>query len=308
MGRIILLAGPTASGKSALALALAARVDGVIVNADSMQVYAEAPIMTAQPSAAEQAEAPHRLYGHVSGAEAYSTGRYIDDVSAVLVGIEAAGKTAIIVGGTGLYFKALLEGLSPVPPIPSEVRARCRALAETEGVAAVRDAVAKVDPEITARLDATDAQRLVRALEVFEATGRPLSEWQRSPGRRVIDGDGATKLVIDRPRADLQARADLRFDQMMAAGALDEMRMLAALALAPDLPLMRALGVRPLLEHLAGKLPREAAISAGKLETRQYIKRQQTWFKRHMMSWNAISAQQMKNIDPTIDVIAKNVD
>lgn len=301
--RVILLAGSTASGKSALALVLARRTKGVIVNADSMQVYREAPIITAQPSADEQAEVAHRLYGHVSGSEAYSTGRYVDDMKGVLAELRASDRTAIIVGGTGLYFKALLEGLSPVPPIPPDIRARCRALAENQGVAAVRDAVATVDPEIAVRLDATDAQRLVRALEVFEATGRPLSDWQRVPGKPVVDGETALKLVVNRPRADLQARADARFDHMIAAGALVEMRAIAALDLARDLPLMRALGVRPLIDHLAGRLSLEAAIDDGKLETRQYIKRQQTWLKRHMMSWKIVTTQQMENIDAFIDAL-----
>jgi tRNA dimethylallyltransferase len=301
--RTILIAGPTASGKSALALGLAERIGGVIVNADSMQVYREAPILTAQPTAEEQVRVPHRLCGHVTGAEAYSTGRYVTDVQAVLSEIAALGRSPIIVGGTGLYFKALLEGLSPVPPIPPEIRARCRLLAETEGVAAVRAALMKVDPDIVARLDATDAQRLIRALEVFEGTGRPLSVWQRVPGVPIIDGDAAIKLVVDRPRADLQARADDRFDLMMAAGALDEMRALAGLGFSSALPLMRALGVRPLLAHLADGGSLEAAIAAGKLETRQYIKRQQTWLKRHMIAWRAVDAQQMHDPRALADLI-----
>lgn len=301
--RTILIAGPTASGKSALALALAEHIGGVIINADSMQVYREAPILTAQPSAEERARVPHRLYGHVTGAEAYSTGRYVTDVQAVLSDIAALGQSPIIVGGTGLYFKALLEGLSPVPPISPDIRARCRALGETEGVAAVRAALIEVDPDIVARLDATDAQRLIRALEVFEATGRPLSEWQRIPGVPLIDGDAAVKLVVNRPRADLQTRADDRFDQMMAAGALNEARALAGLELSSGLPLMRALGVRPLLAHLAGHAPLRAAVAAGKLETRQYIKRQQTWLKRHMIAWTAVNAQQTHDLSSIADLI-----
>ena len=299
----ILIAGPTASGKSALALAIAERVGGVIVNADSMQVYREAPILTAQPTAAEQARVPHRLYGHVAGADAYSTGRYVTDVQPVIAEITATGKRPVIVGGTGLYFKALLEGLSPVPPIPPEIRLRCRALAKTEGVAAVRAALVKVDPNIVARLDATDAQRLIRALEVFEATGRPLSAWQREPGRPVIDDATSTRLVVDRPREELQARADARFDLMLKTGALEEMQVLATMDLAPELPLMRALGVRPLLAHLAGTLSLAGAIAAGKLETRQYIKRQQTWLRRHMIAWRRIDAQVLEIPAGLIDSI-----
>ncbi len=301
--RIVLIAGPTASGKSALALALAARLNGVVINADSMQVYRDAPIVTAQPSVDEQAQVPHRLYGVVPAATAYSTGRYIDDARAVLAELAANDRSAIIVGGTGLYFKALLDGLSPVPAIPPDIRTRCRALAETSGVAAVREALGKVDPDIVARLGATDGQRLVRALEVFEATGRPLSDWQRSPGRPIVDAEAAVKLVVDRPRAELQARADRRFDHMLRAGALDEMRTLSTLSLSPELPLMRALGIRPLLDHLAGKRSFEDAVAAGKLETRQYIKRQQTWLRRHMMSWTQLSTQQTENVDAILDAI-----
>jgi tRNA dimethylallyltransferase len=307
--RPILIAGPTASGKSALALALAGHVNGVIVNADSMQVYAQAPILTAQPSSAEQAQVPHRLYGHVPGAEAYSAGQYVRDVQAVLVEIEAAGKVPVVVGGTGLYFKALLDGLSPVPPIPHDVRARVRA--ECQDLVARFDRYAvwqrlmHRDPAMASRLNCNDLQRVTRALEVWEATGKSLNEWQFVAGAPAIDGDTAIMLVIDRPREDLQARAEVRFDQMMRAGALDEMRALAALELSPELPLMRALGVRPLLAHLAGTLSRDDAIAAGKLETRQYIKRQQTWLNRHMMSWNRISTQQMGNIAVTFDAIVQ---
>lgn len=304
--RVILIAGPTASGKSALALALARRLGGAVVNADSMQVYREAPIVTAHPTAAEQAAVPHRLYGHVRGEEAYSVGRYLEDVRAVLADLDAVGMVAIVTGGTGLYFKALLEGLSPVPAIPAEVRARCRLLAEAEGLPALRRAVASVDPVLAARVDPDDAQRLVRALEVFEATGRPLSDWQRLPGVPVIDGTATLKLVVDRPRVELQARADARFEAMMEAGALDEMRALASLRLSPDLPLMRALGVRPLLAHLAGHLSETEAVAAGKQETRHYIKRQQTWIKRHMIAWMHTTKQEMENMGGIVESIVKN--
>jgi tRNA dimethylallyltransferase len=301
----ILIAGATASGKSAFALALAAHTDGVIINADSMQMYAEAPILTAQPTPAEKQRAPHRLYGHVSGAEAYSTGRYVADIQRVLAELQATGQTPIIVGGTGLYFKALIEGLSPVPPIPPEIRSRVRAesadIAERFGPYAVWQKLTVIDPAMASRLAPNDMQRMVRALEVMAATGRSLNEWQFVPGTPTIAAERVIRLVVDRSREDLQARADIRFDQMMAGGALEEVRALAALNLSAELPLMRALGVRPLLAHLAGSLSLDAAIAAGKLETRQYIKRQQTWLKGHMMSWTRISAQQMANVDAIFD-------
>jgi tRNA dimethylallyltransferase len=307
----ILIAGPTASGKSALALALAAHTDGVIVNADSMQVYAQAPVLTAQPSRQEQAQIPHRLYGHVDGAEVYSAGRYVTDVQVVLGEIRAVGKTPIIVGGTGLYFMALLEGLSPVPPIPPEVRARVRA--ECQDLVARFDRYAVWqhlmlrDPAMASRLGCNDLQRMIRALEVIEATGKSLNEWQFVAGVPTIDPATAIKLVVDRPREELQARADQRFDQMLQIGALEEVRNLAALNLSPEQPLMRALAVRPLLDHVAGKCSREEAVAAGKLETRQYIKRQQTWLKRHMVSWISLFAQQMENSTATFDAIAQNL-
>jgi tRNA dimethylallyltransferase len=305
--RPILIAGATASGKSALALALAARTNGVIINADSMQVYAQAPILTAQPSAEELAAVPHRLYGHVSGAEAYSTGRYVADVQSVLSELATTGQRPIIVGGTGLYFKALLEGLSPVPPIPADIRAQVRAesadLAAKFGTYAVWQRLEARDPAMASRLGPNDMQRIVRALEVITATGRSLNEWQFVPGTPTIASETAIRLVVDRPRDALQARADRRFDAMMAGGALDEVRALAALDLDPDLPLMRALGVRPLLAHLAGDLSRDAAVAAGKLETRQYIKRQQTWLKGHMMSWRYLLAQFLENEARDLDAL-----
>jgi tRNA dimethylallyltransferase len=300
----ILIAGATASGKSALALAIAARVGGVVINADSMQVYRDMPIITAQPSASEQALASHRLYGHVASAEAYSTGRYLADVARVLAEAAEGGLRPIIVGGTGLYFKALLEGLSPVPPIPDEIRAAWRALADREDAAALWRRLEARDPVMAQRLDMADTQRIVRALEVHEATGRSLAAWWDVKGEPLIDEAQAVKLVVTRTRDDLHERCDRRFDQMMANGALDEATALARLKLSPELPAMRALGVRPLLDHLAGRCTRQAAVAQGKLETRQYVKRQQTWLKRNMIAWNCINEQQLDNEDALFASIA----
>ena len=301
MPRPILIAGPTASGKSALALAIAERIGGVVVKADSMQVYREAPILTAQPSAEEHARVVHRLYGHVAGADAYSAGRFIADVAALVVEADGTQQRLIIVGGTGLYFKALLEGLSPVPAIPAEIRARWREQAEHIAAADLHRVLAARDAEMAERLAPADGQRIVRALEVLDATGRSLADWQRQPGAPVIVAEASVQLVIERSRTDLQSRADERFDAMMAMGALAEVRGLMDLGLAADLPVMRALGVRPLQAHLAGTMSLADAVAAGKLETRQYIKRQQTWLKRHMIAWQRVNEQSMEKLSLLID-------
>jgi tRNA dimethylallyltransferase len=286
--RVILIAGPTASGKSAIALALAERLGGMIINADSMQVYNELAILTARPTSADVARAPHRLYGVVPASEAYSVGRWVKDAAAAISEARTAGLFPIIAGGTGLYFKALLEGLSPIPDIPDDVRRHWRQAAETTSAPALWDALRARDPETAAALRPTDKQRLVRALEVITATGRPLVVWQRIPGRPVINERRTLKLLIVRDRAQLQERADLRLDAMIAHGALEEVRRLAALNLSAELPCMRALGVHPLLAHLSGKMSLADAVARTKQDTRAYIKRQETWARRNMMSWNKI--------------------
>lgn len=284
----VLIAGATASGKSGYALELAARENGVIVNADAMQVYRDLRILTARPSVADETAAPHRLYGHVPGAVAYSVGQWLRDVEGVLEGVWAEGRLPLIVGGTGLYFKALLEGLSPVPAIPEDVRLRWRLMAETESGAFLRGALADVDPASAARIGATDKQRLVRALEVHEATGRTLTDWQQQPGRSLIPAHAARCVLISRQRETLYSRCDARLDEMIAAGALEEVAALGACGFDMGLPVMRALGVRPLLAHIRGEMQLNAALEAAKMETRRYVKRQITWQRRYMMSWARI--------------------
>ncbi len=291
--RPILIAGPTASGKSALAMALAQHFGGTIINADSMQVYAELRILTARPSVVDEAQLPHLLYGHVPAREAYSAGRYINDAKQAIADARAAGRRPVIVGGTGLYFKALLEGLSPVPPIPDEVRNRWRTLQAEHGAYALWTVLMSNDPEMALRLDQNDSQRIVRALEVHEATGRSLADWQRTPGVPLISPEEAVKLVIMPDRDVLYARAETRFDAMMAAGAGGEAAALAALQLDPALPAMRALGVAPLIAAARGELALGAAVIAAKAETRQYIKRQSTWIKSKMIAWKHIATQEM---------------
>jgi tRNA dimethylallyltransferase len=284
--RPILIAGPTASGKSALAVALARELGGLVVNADSMQVYAGLRVLTARPSDAELALAPHALYGHVPPSQAFSVAQWLADVSAVLAAARAAGQVPIIVGGTGLYFKALLEGLSPIPPVPDAVRNHWRAEGERLGVGALHAVLAARDPIMGARLSPTDPQRITRALEVLEATGRSLSHWQSQPGAPLLRLADAAAFVVHLPRAALQARADHRFSLMIAQGALAEVSELARLALADDLPVMGALGVAPLLAHVRGTLTLEEAVTRAQLQTRQYIKRQETWLRRFMADWN----------------------
>lgn len=289
--RPILIAGPTASGKSALALQLARDGGGVIVNADSMQVYEELEILSARPSRADMADVPHRLYGHVPMREGYSVGRFVREVERVLAELDASGAVPVIVGGTGLYLKALLEGLSPIPAIPPAVREHWRAQAERSGPARLHRELVARDPVTAARLSPTDPQRIARALEVMEATGRPLSDWQRERGRPLLKEEETERLLVLPDRATLHARSEARFDAMMEAGALEEAGRIAALDLDPALPGMRALGLRPLLAHLAGRMTLQEAVAEAKSETQRYIKRQVTWANGNMSTWMRIVAQ-----------------
>lgn len=289
--RAILIAGPTASGKSALALGLAERYGAVVVNADSMQVYRELEIVTARPGPADLARAEHRLYGHVPAAEAYSVGRYLRDIEPVLAEAAAGGRLAVVVGGTGLYFKALLDGLAEIPEIDPQIRERWRARSAEDGAAALHAELARRDPVMAARLAATDPQRLVRALEVLDSTGRSLADWQATASHPLLQKSETLPLLIACDRDHLYARCDARLDAMIAAGALDEVRRLAALGLSSDLPAMRAVGVPPLHAHLRGELTLEAAVAQAKLDTRHYVKRQLTWARRNMMSWVEINSQ-----------------
>jgi tRNA dimethylallyltransferase len=276
----VLIAGPTASGKSAAALALAEKLNGVIVNADSMQVYREAPILTAQPSAADLARLPHRLYGHVGAREAYSVGRYSDDAAAALAEIRHAGRIPIFVGGTGLYFAALTQGLAAIPPIPAETRAAARALAAEIGTGALHARLAGVDPLSAAHLRPGDTQRVLRAWEVFAATGRPLAAWQAAPAAPLLKDLRVAGFVLNPPRPLLRARIAERFKTMLDAGGLEEAAALSGID--PGLPAAKLLGLRPLQALAAGAISREAALEAAVTATRQFAKRQMTWFRHRM--------------------------
>lgn len=281
----ILIAGPTASGKSALALALAEKIGGTIVNADSMQVYRDLRVITARPTPAEEARVPHRLYGHVDAGENYSVGRWCRDVGTVLAEIEHQGRVAILVGGTGLYFKALTTGLAAVPPIPAEIRGQVRARMASEGAAALHGELAGLDPATAQRLMVNDRSRIARALEVVLATGRSLTDWHREGLPALVDSARAAKIFLTCERKQLVARIEARFAAMLEAGALDEVRALERRQLDPLLPAMKAHGVPWLIRHLHGEISLDEAAAGAIMDTRRYAKRQLTWFRNQMTDW-----------------------
>ncbi|MCZ8313630.1 tRNA (adenosine(37)-N6)-dimethylallyltransferase MiaA [Phreatobacter sp.] len=287
--RAVLIAGPTASGKSALALDLARRFGGVVINADSMQVYRDLSIITARPSPEEMALAPHRLYGTVDAAENFSVGRWVAAATAEIASAEAAGALPILVGGTGLYFKALREGLSAIPAVATEVRERVRAEAEGVSPADLHARLAAIDPRTAAKLRPSDPQRIIRALEVMAATGRPLAAWQED-GREAgfLAGMEVAAVFLSVERSALRQRIDARFLAMMEHGALDEVKRLAARGLDPALPAMRAHGVPGLIAHLKGEASLDEAIARGQKDTRAYAKRQETWFRHQMPDFAAM--------------------
>ena len=287
----MLIAGPTASGKSALALALAEKVGGIVINADSMQVYRDLKIITARPLPEEEARAPHRLYGHVDAAENFSVGRWLADAGAVLKEAGEGGRLPIFAGGSGLYFKALTMGLSAIPPIPPDVRAAVRARLAEQGPQALHAELARRDPASDRRLMPGDRARIARALEVLEATGRPLSDWQREGMPAILDPGCATRIFLVPDRAELYRRIDARFDAMLAAGAVDEVATLAARGLDPLLPAMKAHGVPWLRRHLAGELSLADAEAEAKKDTRHYAKRQVTWFRHQMPGWTWVTPE-----------------
>lgn len=274
--KIIILTGPTASGKSRLALECALRFDGVVINADSMQVYDELRLLTARPSAADEARVPHRLYGVLPPSETCSAGRWRTMATEAVQTAWTEGKLPIVVGGTGLYLQTLVDGISPIPDIPDAARRQARDLLARNGNAAFHALLMEHDPVMASRLHPHNSQRLVRAWEVFNATGRSLADWQNVAPEGGLDAD-YMKLALIPPRPALFAACDGRFLAMMKAGALEEVRKLLALDLSHSLPAMKALGVGPLRRHLEGTLSESEAISLSQIATRQYAKRQMTW-------------------------------
>ncbi|MCK1387733.1 tRNA (adenosine(37)-N6)-dimethylallyltransferase MiaA [Bradyrhizobium sp. 21] len=280
--KAVLIAGPTASGKSALALELALAAGGVVINADSMQVYRDLRVITARPTHGEEARVPHRLYGHVDAAVNFSAGAWVADAAKALDEAKAEGRLPIFIGGTGLYFKALTAGLSVVPPIPAEVREDVRARLERNGVEALHAELARRDPRAAERLNLRDRTRIARALEVVEATGRSLLDWHHEGQPPLLPKDSFRAVFLAPERDDLYARIDARFDAMLGAGALKEVERLAARALNPLLPAMKAHGVPALIRHLRGEFSLEEAAMIGRADTRHYAKRQFTWFRHQL--------------------------
>ncbi|WP_368507269.1 tRNA (adenosine(37)-N6)-dimethylallyltransferase MiaA [Bradyrhizobium lupini] len=282
VGKAVLIAGPTASGKSALALELALAAGGVVINADSMQVYRDLRIITARPTLGDEAQVPHRLYGHVDAAVNFSAGAWVGDAAKALEAAKAEGRLPIFIGGTGLYFKALTAGLSVVPPIPLEVREDVRARLERNGVEALHDELAASDPRAAERLNRRDRTRIARALEVVEATGRSLLDWHHEGQPPLLPKDSFRAVFLAPERDELYPRIDARFDAMLGAGALEEAVRLAARNLDPLLPAMKAHGVPALIRHLRGELSLEQAATIGRADTRHYAKRQFTWFRHQL--------------------------
>jgi tRNA dimethylallyltransferase len=280
--KAVLIAGPTASGKSALALELAQKTGGVIINADSMQVYRDLRIITARPTPEDEASVPHRLYGHVDAAVNFSAGHWVTDAGKVLAQARGQNRLPIFVGGSGLYFKALTRGLSAVPPIPVEIRERVRTRLERDGVEALHAELARRDQATAERLKPRDRTRIARALEVVEATGRSLTDWHRDGLPPLLPPGEFSALFLAPDRDRLYARIEARYDAMLAAGAREEVAALAARHLDPLLPAMKAHGVPVLMRHIRGEITLEEAAVIGRADTRHYAKRQFTWFRHQL--------------------------
>jgi tRNA dimethylallyltransferase len=291
--RALLMAGPTASGKSALAIALAQKIGAVIINADSQQVYSDLRILSARPSIEEEEASPHHLFGHINGETHYSVGQWLKDVESKLEELESKHHPLIFVGGTGLYFKALTEGLSHIPTPSSEVRKMVRALTAEQ----LWDHLKNEDPRASATLRPTDTQRLARALEVLWSTGKPLSFWQEHKGTPLIPFDQTAAFFISPDRTVVYNRINDRLNLMVQTGAMEEVKALKARNLSPDLPVMRAHGVPWFIKSLSGAIPIEEAIEQAKLDTRHYAKRQFTWARNQMQHWRHVS------IDPNSTTI-----
>nr|WP_321443938.1 tRNA (adenosine(37)-N6)-dimethylallyltransferase MiaA [uncultured Cohaesibacter sp.] len=284
----VLIAGPTASGKSSLAVRLAEMVDGVIINADSMQIYDEMLILSARPTFEEMGGIEHRLYGYVHPSERYSVGRWLDDAVAAIKDVRASGRCPILVGGTGLYFKALLEGLNAIPEVSDAVRAFWAGeLVRLGSPEALHAILADRDPAMAGTLKPADGQRILRALEILDETGKSLLQWQAEDTMRhdISIVEGAMRMVLLPPREQVYGKIETRFDQMVELGGIDEAVHLNALGLSPDLPAMKAIGVAHLNAYAQGVMSYDEAIALCKRDTRRYAKRQMTWIRNQMDKW-----------------------
>jgi tRNA dimethylallyltransferase len=282
----ILITGPTASGKSALAVELAKQNGGEVINADSMQVYDTLRVLTARPADDDMKDVEHHLYGHVAAGQPYSTGLWVKDISQLLQRLKSEGRVPVIVGGTGLYFKALTGGLSDMPEVPAEIRAMFRQRLVEQGAELLHRELGDLDPAMAATLNPQDGQRIVRALEVLEATGKSIGVFQRQVGPTIVDANRAHKIVVLPDRSILQARINARFETMLETGAVDEVQALLSLHLPPEMPVMKAIGVTQISAMIEGRMSRAEVIETAAAATRQYAKRQMTWFRNQMdESW-----------------------
>lgn len=308
MTTAILIHGPTASGKTALAISMAKRLDGEVVNADSMQVYKDLEKLTARPSAEELAAAPHHLFGHIDASEHYSTGHWLKQAASVITDIRQRGKVPIIAGGTGLYLLALTRGLAEIPPIPEEIRAEARAIAQAEGGEGLKARLADVDPESVSTLKTGDRQRLARAYEVWLATGKPFSSFKGKRSKPVLGKDTWMSVALTPPRPRLYARIDRRFNAMLVEGAMDEARALVERDLDPGLPAMKAHGMPWLAAYIRGEIKSDTAAQHASRDTRRYAKRQFTWIGRQFPFWPRIPSEDMGKRAKVIFALYREVD
>ena len=304
----ILIHGPTASGKTALAIAVARRLGGEVINADSMQVYRDLQVISARPDEAEMDGVEHHLFGHIDAATRYSTGDWLEDVRREIKRVELKGKRAILVGGTGLYLLALTQGLSNIPPVPEDIRADVRAIAEAEGAEGLRDRLAPVDPETAERLGTGDRQRLSRAYEVWLATGRPISDFHDERQPPVLQEGEWIGFALTPPRARLYQKIDRRFEGMLMQGAMDEARALMERGLDPELPAMKAHGMPWLTAFVRGEISAELAAENAKRDTRRYAKRQFTWIGRQFPFWPRIPSTEPENRLRVIHALYREID
>lgn len=302
----LLIMGPTASGKSALGLALAARIGGEIINADSMQVYRDFRVLTARPTVEEEAQAPHHLYGHIDAAERYSAGRWLTNALAAIADIRSRNKTPIIAGGTGLYFKALTQGLAEMPDVDPDLRAALIDRAEREGASALHAELAKLDPQTAARLEPNDAPRIIRALEVIETTGESITSFHANT-RPALAAHEWRGLALTPDRDALYASINTRFDKMLEQGALDEVRAFSARNLDPTLPAIKAHGAPALGGYLRGEMTLAQATEIGQRDTRRYAKRQFTWIANQMPDWPRIAAPELPHrAEMALELLSKD--
>lgn len=297
---VLIIAGPTASGKSGLALAVAEAFGGTVINADALQIYRELRILTARPTPSDLARAPHRLYGELSSDRSCSAGYWCDLALREIRTACAEERLPIVVGGTGLYLRALTQGLTAIPAVPDEVRDRISKHFDTVGPEAFHRELALRDPQAAARLASSDRQRLIRAMEVVDHTGRTQSDWHDAAAGAPPPGLVFATVLIDPPRDGLYAVCDTRFSNMIGEGALDEVRSLAALGVAEDAAIMKAVGVPPLRRHLAGEISLDEAVRLGQRDTRRYAKRQSTWFRNQILPEMTLNEQYSETMSENI--------